>query len=43
VIFEHPSYFVGIAVMAIIAFILIRVPLNNAGRADEPAPPAAIV
>jgi ABC-type antimicrobial peptide transport system permease subunit len=26
-----------------IAFILIRVPLANAGRADEPAPPAAIM
>lgn len=43
VIFHTPSYLVGVLVMALIAFILIRVPLNNAGRADEPAPPAAIV
>lgn len=43
VIFEHPSYLVGLVVLALIAFVLIRVPLANAGRADEPAPPAAIV
>jgi putative OPT family oligopeptide transporter len=42
-IFEHPSYWTGLLVMALIAFILVRVPLANAGRADEPAPPAAIV
>jgi hypothetical protein len=42
-IFHAPSYLAGIAVMVLIAFILVRIPLNNAGRADEPAPPAAIV
>lgn len=42
-IFEHPSYWTGLLVMALIAFILVRVPLANAGRADEPAPPAAIM
>jgi hypothetical protein len=34
---------VGILVFGLIAFVLIRVPLSNAGRADEPAPPAAMV
>jgi putative OPT family oligopeptide transporter len=42
-IFHAPSYLAGIVVMVLIAFILVRIPLNNAGRADEPAPPAAIV
>jgi putative OPT family oligopeptide transporter len=43
VIFEEPSYLVGLGVLALIAFVLVRVPIANAGRADEPAPPAAIV
>jgi putative OPT family oligopeptide transporter len=43
VIFASPSYIVGLLVLALIAFVLVRVPLANAGRADEPAPPAAIV
>ncbi len=42
-IFEHPSYWSGLVVMGLIAFILVKVPLANAGRADEPAPPAAIM
>ena len=42
-VFENPSYILGLVVMAIIAFVLIRVPLGNAGRPDEPAPPAAMV
>lgn len=43
VIFAHPSYIVGLLVLGLIAFVLVRVPLANAGRADEPAPPAAIM
>jgi putative OPT family oligopeptide transporter len=43
VIFEHPSYIVGIAVLLLLALVLIRVPLANAGRPEDPAPPAAIV
>lgn len=42
-IFETPSYLAGLVVLAVIAFVLIRLPLANAGRADEPAPPAAMV
>ena len=38
-----PSYLVGIGVMALIAFALIRIPLANAGDPNEPAPPAAIM
>jgi len=43
IVFNEPSYLVGIAVMALIAFVLIRIPLANAGDPNEPAPPAAIM
>ncbi|HWR52848.1 MAG TPA: oligopeptide transporter, OPT family [Bryobacteraceae bacterium] len=43
VIFETPPYFTGLLALAGIAFIMIRTPLANAGRADEPAPPTAIM
>jgi len=42
-IFEHPSYLAGLVVMALIAVTLIVVPLMNAGRPDEPAPPQAFM
>ena len=42
-IFKEPSYLVGLAVMALLAFVLIRVPLANAGSPDEPAPPVAMM
>lgn len=42
-VFASPSYLAGMLVLGLIALVLIRVPLTNAGRADEPAPPAAMV
>ncbi|MBU4483977.1 oligopeptide transporter, OPT family [bacterium] len=44
-VFEDPSHtpiaiFIGLAVMVLIALVLIKVPLGNAGRKDEPAPPS---
>lgn len=42
-IFKSPSYLVGLVVMAILALIMIRVPLSNAGSPDEPAPPVAMM
>ncbi len=36
-------YLAGLAVLAIIGVYLILVPLRNAGAADEPAPPSAII
>ncbi|MEA2564038.1 MAG: hypothetical protein QOH06_5542 [Acidobacteriota bacterium] len=42
-IFKTPSYIFGLVVMAIIAYILIRIPLANAGSPDEPAPPVAMM
>jgi hypothetical protein len=43
VIFAEPATYSGFIVLLIIAFVMIRVPLANAGRPDEPAPPTAIM
>ncbi len=43
VIFETPSYVFGLVIMALLAFVLVRVPLANAGSPDEPAPPVAMM
>ncbi|HLK48430.1 MAG TPA: oligopeptide transporter, OPT family [Bryobacteraceae bacterium] len=42
-VFANPTYWTGIAVMALIALVLIRIPLANAGDPNEPAPPAAMM
>jgi putative OPT family oligopeptide transporter len=42
-IFKNPSYIFGLVVMAIIAYVLVRIPLANAGSPDEPAPPVAMM
>lgn len=42
-VFEEPSYLAGLAVAGLIALVLVRVPLRNAGSPDEPAPPAAMM
>jgi putative OPT family oligopeptide transporter len=42
-LFPSPSYAVGIGVMVLIAFVLVRYPLANAGSPDEPAPPTAMM
>src|ERR1700685_154975 len=38
--FKDPAYLLGFAVMLLLGFIMVRLPLSKAGRADEPAPPA---
>ena len=42
-VFAEPRYLSGMLVLALIAYVLVKVPLNNAGRADEPAPPFAMM
>jgi putative OPT family oligopeptide transporter len=42
-LFQHPSYFIGLIVLAMLAFIMIRSPLSSAGSPDEPAPPVAMM
>jgi putative OPT family oligopeptide transporter len=43
VIFQHPHVLSGLIVLVILAFVMVSVPLANAGRPDEPAPPTAIM
>jgi hypothetical protein len=42
-IFANPSYLIGLAVLAFMGFYLIAIPLKNAGAADEPPPPSAVI
>jgi hypothetical protein len=39
----NPSYMVGLVALAVLALVLVQVPLKNAGRPEDPAPPAVIV
>ena len=41
--FKSPSIYVSLAVIAMISLYLIMVPVKNAGKADEPAPPTAVM
>ncbi len=41
--FKDPSYLAGFIVLLLLAFLMIRVPLQNAGRPEDPAPPAAMM
>jgi putative OPT family oligopeptide transporter len=43
IVFAEPSYLVSLVVFAIIAYALIRIPLNNAGDPNEPPPPEAVM
>jgi putative OPT family oligopeptide transporter len=38
-----PDYLLGMIPLALMAFILVRVPIANAGSPDEPAPPTAMM
>ncbi len=42
-LFAHPSYLIGIGVLLVLAFIMVRAPLRSAGSPDEPAPPVAMM
>lgn len=39
-IFEAPSFYLSLLVIALIAWLLIRIPVKNAGKPEDPAPPA---
>jgi putative OPT family oligopeptide transporter len=41
-IFEHPSFLTSLLMFAVIGWILIQIPVKNAGKPDEPAPPSAV-
>jgi len=42
-IFQNPSYLIGFGIILLMGVLLVRLPLANAGRPDEPAPPAAMM
>ncbi len=42
-IFEHPAYLGGVIVMALLAALMIFLPLTSAGDPNEPAPPTAMM
>jgi putative OPT family oligopeptide transporter len=42
-VFANPSYITGVFVMLLIAWVLIGIPLANAGDPSEPAPPTAMM
>jgi putative OPT family oligopeptide transporter len=41
--FKDPSYLAGFAVLLVLSFIMVRLPLAKAGRPEDPAPPAAMM
>lgn len=43
IVMEHPPLITAALVLVILALVMIRVPLANAGSPDEPAPPTAIM
>ena len=42
-VFEHPMYLSGVVVMALLAALMIYLPLTSAGDPSEPAPPTAMM
>jgi hypothetical protein len=42
-IFKDPSYVAGFVVLLIMGLAMVRVPLMNAGRPEDPAPPSAMM
>ena len=42
-LFPRPSYALGLAVLLLLAFHMVRGPLGSAGSPDEPAPPVAMM
>jgi putative OPT family oligopeptide transporter len=41
--FNEPSFYVSLGVFVFITWLLVQIPLKNAGKADEPAPPTAVI
>jgi OPT family oligopeptide transporter len=41
--YSNPPVFLGFALIALVGFLLINIPLRNAGRPEDPAPPSAMV
>ena len=42
-VFKTPSYEIGILVLLFLCWLLVQIPLKNAGRPEDPAPPVAMM
>lgn len=42
-IFTNPPFAISLLILILIAFIMIQIPLKNAGNPDDPAPPSAMM
>jgi uncharacterized oligopeptide transporter (OPT) family protein len=42
-VFEHPPRLFALIALAVLVAVMIKVPLANAGRPEDPAPPTAIM
>jgi putative OPT family oligopeptide transporter len=40
--FQHPPFWISLIVLALIALVLVQIPVRNAGKADAPVPPSAM-
>ena len=40
--FQQPPFWISLIVLALIAWVLIQIPVRNAGRPDAPVPPGAV-
>ena len=41
VFFQHPSFLISLVIIGIIGFVMIQIPLKNARKPDQPAPPSS--
>ncbi len=41
-VFAEPSFLPSVFVFLVVGLVLVLIPLRNAGKADEPAPPSAV-
>lgn len=42
IVFANPTFLLSLVVFAVVGYVLVSVPLKNAGSPDEPAPPSAM-
>jgi putative OPT family oligopeptide transporter len=42
-IFESPSYLAGVGVLVLLGYLMVQIPLRNAGRPEDPPPPRAMM
>ena len=42
-VFKDPSYLIGMIVLLLLGFILVRTSIGSAGRPEDPAPPVAMM